>query len=322
MTWNVDVYNLAAWWAVTWDVARRAVTSFEFRLAVKNVCITDIMNDFFCRHSRWLETWICTLVQHDEMRRAATCIDELWISYYGENYMLCCRGEMIEIFSRHITWLETWICTFLRHDELWCVATCFNKLWVSYYGEKYMFYYRCNDWIFFRHNIWLETWMCTFVKITSCDVPWCTVTSFKFRIVVKNIYCITDVMIEIFIVTSQYMTWNVVVYIRATWRATTCRDLMWRALNLVMRKVAVSNIAPVCRDRDKMWLDVLRRVLQCISNVISHKNSCDVTKIHNKLRLVSSHITPRPGTACQTNLSVHQHQTTMIKFFALLIYWQ
>jgi hypothetical protein len=76
-------------------VLRCAVSSFDFRIAVKNICcITDEMIDFFDRRNTRIETWMCTFVRHDELRRAVTSFE----FRIAMEKICCITNVLIEIF--------------------------------------------------------------------------------------------------------------------------------------------------------------------------------------------------------------------------------
>jgi hypothetical protein len=134
----MDAYVCGAWRAATC----REMTSFEFYIAPKNICcITDVINEIICHHITWFKKWMCTFVRHDELRRAVTSFEFCIVV----KNTCCIKDVMIEVFYRHITSLETWMHTFVRHNELRRAATWRDELLISYCGEKYMLYYRCNE---------------------------------------------------------------------------------------------------------------------------------------------------------------------------------
>jgi hypothetical protein len=189
---------------------------------------------------RWRVTPICISTLIDELRRAATSCDDLWISYCGRKYML----HYDWYFCRHITRIEMWMCKIVWHDELRRVATFCDELWISYCGGKYMSYCRCNEWHFCRHilddlnvdvyiratwrvatgcdellisycggkyrlyfrcNDWYFCRHITRIEMWMCKIVWHDelrrYDEFEFRIAVESICRITNVMNDTFVVT-------------------------------------------------------------------------------------------------------------------------
>jgi hypothetical protein len=129
-TWNVDVYILAAWRAATKrDVLWRAV-NFVLRQKI-----------YIVLQMKYFVTWNVD-VYFRAAWRAATSFE-----FHITLKNTCCITDvMIGIFCRRITWLGTWMCTFVWHDELRRTMRCCDELWTSYCGKKYMFlYYRCDE---------------------------------------------------------------------------------------------------------------------------------------------------------------------------------
>jgi hypothetical protein len=98
---------------IVWhDELRRYVTSFEFRIAVENICP-------YCRCNEW---HICRHILDDlnvdvyirAAWRAETGCDELLIPYCCGKYRLYFSCWYI---CRHITHTEMWMCKIVGHDE-------------------------------------------------------------------------------------------------------------------------------------------------------------------------------------------------------------
>jgi hypothetical protein len=71
ITWHVTLICTLVWY----DELRRATRCCNelciLYIAVKNICCrTDAMIEYFCHHFTWLETWKCTFVRDNELRRA------------------------------------------------------------------------------------------------------------------------------------------------------------------------------------------------------------------------------------------------------------
>jgi hypothetical protein len=113
----------------------------------------------------------------------------------------------------------------------WRAAKCSDELWISYFGEKHMLYYRCSDWNFCCHITWHETWICKSCDMTSCDVLW---RALNFVLLWK-ICVVLQICHNWNILSLHCMTWNVDAYICVIWRAVKCHGVLWRALNFVLR---------------------------------------------------------------------------------------
>jgi hypothetical protein len=170
-----------------------------------------------------------------------------------------------------MTW--TWMCTFVRHDELRRAVTSFEFCIAA----------EClvciSDVMIDIFVVTLHVLKRACVKscgMTSCDVSRGAATRFEFWIAIKICHS-TDVIIEIF---GPPFTW-VDVYIRVACRAATCREVLWRALNFVKRwKIYICCIADVmielfCRQFTwrvtlicpLVWYDELRRATRCCDEI-------------------------------------------------------
>jgi hypothetical protein len=152
-----------------------------------------------------------------------------------------------------MTW--TWMCTFVRHDELRRAVTSFEFRIVA----------ECicciSDVMIDIIVITLHVLKRGCVKscgMTSCDVSRGDATRFEFWIAVKSICRSTDVIIEIF---GCPFTW-VDVYIRVAWWAARCREVLWRALNFVKRR---KKYMLYCRCND--WTFLSSDHMTCNSNM-------------------------------------------------------
>jgi hypothetical protein len=189
MTFNSHRYFRAT------DELRRATTSFQFRIAVNMLCYRCNVWIYFCLHITWLETGCVhssDMPSCDMLRRVVTSFE---FRIAVKNIYID-TNVMIEIFCRHNIWLETWMCVFVWRDELQPAATGCDELWISYCSKNICFLQ--NKWRKFLVDISHDLksgWVFISCGMTSCNVARRAVTSFEFRIAVKNICCITDVMI-------------------------------------------------------------------------------------------------------------------------------
>jgi hypothetical protein len=163
-------------------------------------------------------------MRQDELRRAATCCDELWIAYIAVKNMFF-NVTMLQMYrlnimsSRYMTWnVNVYI---LKHDEMWRAVTSFefcitakNICSITDVMNEIICHHIIHD----LKRGWVHS-----CSMTSWNEPWRAVTSFEFRILRWKICFITDIMIEFFVVT-HYMTLYLDVFIRAAWRAATCCD--------------------------------------------------------------------------------------------------
>jgi hypothetical protein len=110
--------------------------------------------------------------------RAATCREVTSFEFHIATKNLCCITDVMnEINWHHITWLEKWMCIFVRHDELRRAVTSFEFCIVV---KNICLITNVMIEIFSRHiTTRPKTWMYTFVRhdelrhvATCCGELW------------------------------------------------------------------------------------------------------------------------------------------------------
>jgi hypothetical protein len=151
-------------------LAWRAVTSFDFPITV--CCSTDVMTEIFVVTLHDLKHGCMHSWRHGELRRVATCSDELWISYCGEKCMLYYRCNDGNIFSSlYMTSnVDVYICAVWRavtnHGVLWQALNLVLR-WRVYVGLLVTY----NEICFITlHD--LKRGCVHSCGMTSCDVLW------------------------------------------------------------------------------------------------------------------------------------------------------